>query len=205
MKGLGNLSNTSLFGLGLVTRIASSGVLLAIAGRGIIKVDSLPTALIITAVLLLSSSACMMISLPSISAYTDQDHNIVEIDAKEPFTGSDGKIKIMGVVHNTGDTPLEVKLGVNITNKYTDLIPTIVNEETATYCRVLYPYSVSPFKFSIKSINLENQSVSVGKPFALEVNEVSTPNYDKFLSLDYNNIPAGECCSHWNCQKYKRI
>jgi hypothetical protein len=161
MKGLGNLSNTSLFGLGLVTRIASSGVLLAIAGRGIIKVDSLPTALIITAVLLLSSSACMMISLPSIPAYTDQDHNIVEIDAKEPFTGSDGKIKIMGVVHNTGDTPLEVKLGVNITNKYTDLIPTIVTEETATYSRVLYPYSVSPFKFSIKSINLENQSVLV--------------------------------------------
>jgi hypothetical protein len=193
MKGLGDLSNMSLFGLvGLVIKRASSGVLLEIGGKGIRTVDSLPVALIITAVLLLSSSACMMISLPSISAYTDKDHNTVEINAKEPFTGSDGKINIMGVVHNTGDTPLEVKLGLNITNKYNDLIPTTVTEETTTYSRVLYPYSVSPFKFSIKSINLENQSVSVGKPFALEVKRVSTPNYDEFLSLDYNNIPAGE-------------
>ncbi len=93
----------------------------------------------------------MAMSFPYTNAVTDNESKVVEIDARNPFRGADGEIKLMGVVHNTGDIPLEVKLGVDITTNTDTATETTITEEDTTYSRVLYPYSVSPFKFSIKS------------------------------------------------------
>ena len=169
------------------------------------KEENMSVVLVI-ATILLSSVCLIMLHFPYANTYADADNSIVEIDAKKPFAGADGNIKLMGVVHNTGDIPLEVKLGANITNNYDNTISTTLMEETTTYSRVLYPYSVSPFKFSINSIEQENQSVLIGKPFILGIEKLSTPNYDELLFLDYNNIPVGEnACLCRNCQEYRSI
>ena len=161
---------------------------------------------LVIATILLSSACLIMLHFPYTNIYADADNSMVEIDAKKPFAGADGNIKLIGVVHNTRDIPLEVKLGANITNNYGNTTSTTLMEETTTYSRVLYPYSVSPFKFSINSIEQENQSVLIGKPFILGIEKLSTPNYDELLSLDYNNIPVGENArSCWNCQEYRSI
>ena len=151
--------------------------------------------LVITTILL--TSACLiMLHLPYTSTYADADNSMVEIDAKKPFAGADGEIKLMGVVHNTGGIPLEVKLGVDITTTTTtkDATETTVTEETIPYSRVLYPYSVSPFKFSIKSTDPESQTTltGIGKPYVIGLEKLSTPNYDGLVILNYTNIPYGE-------------
>jgi len=57
--------------------------------------------------------------------------------------------------------------------------------EEPTYGRIIYPSSVSPFKFVVKP----TWSVS-GAPFILNTKEVLTPYY-KPLSLSYSSIPVG--------------
>ena len=156
------------------------------------RIEENMSVVLVIATILLSSACLIMLHFPYTNIYADADNSMVEIDAKKPFAGADGNIKLMGVVHNTGDIPLEVKLGANITNNYDNTISTTLMKETTTYSRVLYPYSVSPFKFSINSIERENQSVLIGKPFILGIEKLSTPNYDELLFLDYNNIPVGE-------------
>ena len=131
-------------------------------------------------------------SFPYTNAVTDNESKVVEIDAKNPFRGADGEIKLMGVVHNNGDIPLEVKLGVDITTITDNATETTVTEEATTYSRVLYPYSVSPFKFSIKSPDRESQTTLIGKPFINKYEKLSTPNYDGLVTLNYTNIPSGE-------------
>lgn len=181
-----DFSKLSFFGL--ATMKASST---AVRGISVRKEGNMLVVLVI-ATILLYSACLIMLPFPYTNTYADADNSMVEIDANKPFAGADGNIKLMGVVHNTGDIPLEVKLGVNITNNYDNTISTTLMKETTTYSRVLYPYSVSPFKFSINSIELENQSVLIGKPFILGIEKLSTPNYDELLTLDYNNIPVGE-------------
>jgi len=134
----------------------------------------------------------MAMSFPYTNAVTDNESKVVEIDAKNPFRGADGEIKLMGVVHNTGDIPVEVKLGVDITTNTDNATETTVTEEATTYSRVLYPYSVSPFKFSIKSPDRESQTTLIGKPFINKYEKLSTPNFDGLVTLNYTNIPAGE-------------
>jgi len=158
------------------------------------RVENMPTALIIPIILLPSAILTMVISYPYANAITENDGKVVEIDVKSPFRGADGEIKLMGVVHNTGDTPLEVKLGVNTTTTTGNAPEKTVMEEAAPYSRVLYPYSVSPFKFSIKSTDPQSQTTlnGIGKPFLISFEKLSTPNYDGLVILNYTNIPFGE-------------
>ena len=117
------------------------------------------------------------ISFPYSNAVTENDGKLVEIDVKSPFRGADGEIKLMGVIHNTGDIPLEVKLGVDITTTTTttsNATETTVMEELLPYSRVLYPFSVSPFKFSIKSTDQKSQTtlIGIGKPFIINLEKL---------------------------------
>jgi hypothetical protein len=157
------------------------------------RVENMPIILIIPIILLPSIIVTLAISYPYANAVTENDGNVVKI-VKSPFRGADGEIKLMGVVHNTGDTPLEVKLGVNTTTTTGKVTETTVMEETAPYSRVLYPYSVSPFKFSIKSTDPQSQATlsGIGKPFIISFEKLYTPNYDGLVILNYTNIPFGE-------------
>lgn len=153
---------------------------------------SIPVTLILPMLLFSSVIVGLAMSFPYTNAVTDIESKVVEIDAKNPFRGADGEIKLMGVVHNTRDIPLEVKLGVDITTNTDNATETTVTEEATTYSRVLYPYSVSPFKFSIKSPDRESQTTLIGKPFINKYEKLSTPNYDGLVTLNYTNIPSGE-------------
>jgi hypothetical protein len=180
---------------GHVIIVVLSMVLLGSIGAGRKRVEKLPIALIIPIILLPSVIVTTVISFPYANAVTENDSKVVEIDVKSPFRGADGEIKLMGVVHNTGDTPLEVKLGVDIiTTTTNNATETTVMEEAVPYSRVLYPFSVSPFKFSIKSTDPENQTTltEIGKPFIISFEKLSTPNYEGLVVLNYTNIPFGE-------------
>jgi hypothetical protein len=54
-----------------------------------------------------------------------------------------------------------------------------------TYGRIIYPSSVSPFKFAVDPAWFVS-----GAPFILNAKEVLTPYY-KPLNLSYSNMPAG--------------
>ncbi len=106
----------------------------------------------------------------------------IKVIAQPPFTGSDGKLHVVGIVKNTGNMPEEVNLGLNIVARDSGLVTTI---KEPTYGRVIYPSSVSPFKFAVEP----RWSLS-GGPFILNSKEVLTPYY-KVLSLSYSNMPVG--------------
>ena len=91
------------------------------------RVENMPIILIIPIILLPSIIVTLAISYPYANAVTENDGNVVKI-VKSPFRGADGEIKLMGVVHNTGDTPLEVKLGVNSTTTTGKVTETTVME-----------------------------------------------------------------------------
>ncbi len=106
----------------------------------------------------------------------------IKVISQPPFTGSDGKLNVVGIVKNSGNMPVEVNLGLNIVARDSRLVTTI---KEPTYGRVIYPSSVSPFKFAVES------SWSLwGGPFILNSKEVLTPYY-KVLSLSYSNMPVG--------------
>ena len=106
----------------------------------------------------------------------------IKVIAQPPFTGSDGKLNVVGIDKNSGNMPVEVNLGLNIVARDSGLVTTI---KEPTYGRVIYPSSVSPFKFAVES----SWSLS-GGPFILNSKEVLTPYY-KVLSLSYSNMPVG--------------
>lgn len=106
----------------------------------------------------------------------------IKVIAQPPFTGFDGKLNVVGIVKNSGNMPVEVNLGLNIVARDSGLFTTI---KEPTYGRVIYPSSVSPFKFAVEP----SWSLS-GSPFILNSKEVLTPYY-KVLSLSYSNMPVG--------------
>ena len=183
-----------LFGSTIMPLVLS---LVSLGSRGSNRkgLESFSIVLTLSIILLPSIIVIMVISNPDANAVTVNDDNVVEIDAKPPFRGADGEIKLTGVVHNTEGIPLEVMLGVNTTTTTTgNETETMVMEEAAPYSRVLYPYSVAPFKFSIKSIDLESHTTltGIGRPFIISLEKLSTPNYDGLVVLNYTNIPFGE-------------
>jgi hypothetical protein len=110
--------------------------------------------------------------------------NPVNVIAQPPFAGSDGKINVVGVVKNNGSIPIEVVLGLNVVAKgVSGGLSTTIKEPT--YGRIIYPASVSPFKFA-----LEPAWSASGAPFILNAKQVLTPYY-KPLNLSYSNMPAG--------------
>lgn len=108
----------------------------------------------------------------------------INVIAQPPFTGSDGKVNVVGVVKNNGIMPVEVVLGMKVINKSAGGDPSKTIEEP-TYGKIVYPSNVSPFKFAVGPA----WSVS-GAPFILNAKEVLTPYY-KPLNLSYSNMPAG--------------
>ncbi|MDP9290495.1 MAG: hypothetical protein M3P08_20180 [Thermoproteota archaeon] len=110
----------------------------------------------------------------------------INVIAQQPFAGSDGKINVVvvvGVVKNNGSMPVEVVLGLNVVARTGGGLSTTIKQPT--YGRIIYPSSVSPFKFAVEP----SSSVS-GSPFILNSKEVLTPYY-KVLSLSYSNMPVG--------------
>ena len=97
----------------------------------------------------------------------------IKVIAQPSFTDSDGKLNVIGIVKNSGNMPVEVNLGLNIVARDSGLVTTI---KEPTYGRVIYPSSVSPFKFAVEP--------------SWSLSRILTP-YHKVLSLSYSNMPVG--------------
>jgi hypothetical protein len=69
----------------------------------------------------------------------------ISIVDQKIFKDLNGELNLVGVVQNNAGKPIEVKIGVNVTQ--TDKQSSILTSNTFT--NVIYPYVAAPFKFTI--------------------------------------------------------
>ena len=134
--------------------------------------------------LLLSQS-----NMYSVSSSIVTDETVI-IPEQHPLKVEKGNLNVVGVVRNNGSIPVQVLVGVNITKN--DGIQVVSNMrdtviQNATYSRIVYPSTESPFKFIVPP---SDNSV-VSNAFIANVKEVPDPLYEN-LVLNYSNIPVGE-------------
>ena len=107
----------------------------------------------------------------------------ISIVDQKIFKSLNGDWNLIGVVQNKADTPLEVKIGVNIT-KPNNLSPSILTSKT--FGNIIQPYVAAPFKFTIGSDESFNglahpiKTKKVGNPFFMELRQ----NYSNFATDD---------------------
>jgi hypothetical protein len=135
-------------------------------------------------ILLLSHSNMQTVSLGSVADET------TSIPEQQSLKDEKGNLNFVGVVRNNGSIPVQVTLGMNITEKggnqdVSNLRNAII--QNTTYSRIVYPSTESPFKFTVHH---SDDSV-VSRAFIANVKEVHDPLYDN-LVLNYSNIPVGE-------------
>lgn len=114
----------------------------------------------------------------------------VIIPEQHPRKDEKGNLNVVGVVRNNGSIPVQVIVGVNITeNDGNQVVSNMRNTviQNATYSRIVHPSTESPFKFIVP---LSDNSV-VSNAFIANVKEVPDPLYEN-LVLNYSNIPVGE-------------
>lgn len=120
----------------------------------------------------------LIILVPS-ESYGEFPISIVD---QKIFQDLDGGWNLVGVVQNNEGTPLEVKVGVNITKP--NNVSSILTSNTFT--NVIYPYTAAPFKFTISSNELFNglaypiEIKKIAKPFFMELRQ----NYSNFATDD---------------------
>ena len=106
----------------------------------------------------------------------------ISIVDQKIFQGLNGDRNLVGVVQNNAGTPIEVKIGVNITKP--NNISSILTSNTFT--NVIYPYTAAPFKFTISSNELFKglaypiETKKIAKPFLLELRQ----NYSNLATDD---------------------
>lgn len=106
----------------------------------------------------------------------------ISIVDQKIFQDLNGGWNLVGVVQNNEGTPLEVKVGVNITKP--NNVSSILTSNTFT--NVIYPYTAAPFKFTISSNELFNgfaypiEIKKIAKPFFMELRQ----NYSNFATDD---------------------
>jgi hypothetical protein len=134
--------------------------------------------------LLLSQS-----NMYSVSSSIVTDETVI-IPEQHPLKVEKGNLNVVGVVRNNGSIPVQVIVGVNITKN--DGIQVVSNMrdtviQNATYSRIVYPSTESPFKFIVPT----SDNYVVSNAFIANVKEVPDPLYEN-LVLNYSNIPVGE-------------
>jgi hypothetical protein len=106
----------------------------------------------------------------------------ISIVDQKIFQDLSGDSNLIGVVQSNEGTPLEVKVGVNITKP--NNVSSILTSNTFT--NVIYPYTAAPFKFTISSNELFNglaypiETKKIAKPFFMELRQ----NYSNFATDD---------------------
>jgi hypothetical protein len=145
---------------------------------------SLFVILLTCSILLLSHS-----NTHSVSSSVVADETTI-IPEQQSLKKEKGNLNVVGVVRNNGSIPVQVTVGMNITeNGGNQNVSNLRNAmiQNTTYSRIVYPSTESPFKFIIH--HSDNSVVS--NAFIANVKEVPNPLYDS-LVLNYSNIPVGE-------------
>ena len=106
----------------------------------------------------------------------------ISIVDQKIFKDLNGDWNLVGVVHNNAGTPIEVKVGVNVTQPDKQSSILISN----TFTNVIYPYVAAPFKFTISGNEFFN-----GLVYPIETKEVATP-FLMDLTQNYSNLATGD-------------
>jgi hypothetical protein len=106
----------------------------------------------------------------------------ISIVDQKIFKDLNGELNLVGVVQNNAGKPIEVKIGVNVTQ--TDKQSSILTSNTFT--NVIYPYVAAPFKFTIGGNELFN-----GFAYPIETKEVPKPFFTD-LTQNYSNLATGD-------------
>lgn len=112
----------------------------------------------------------LIVIIVPIKIYGEFQISIVD---QKIFKSLNGDWNLIGVVQNNAGTPLEVKVGVNITKPHnTSSILT-----SNTFSNVIHPYVAAPFKFTISSNESFNglaypiETKTVAKPFFMDLTQ----------------------------------
>jgi hypothetical protein len=141
-----------------------------------------------------------------------EEKHYSEVAIKElgEFIDSNGILNVVGVVDNNGIVPVNVVVGLNITNDTnnnkqlalgSNSALSLVSLRTNTsqnntsistlteslYGKVIYPDTGAPFKFKVQPGNHV-----ITEPFVKEVRELPLPSYTDLLVLNYSNIAVGD-------------
>jgi hypothetical protein len=123
-----------------------------------------------------------------------------DIVLKDPASFYDhwGRLNVVGVIDNNGEFPVEVTVGVNVTetrdnististkgigNSGNSLVSTVTSP---TFAKVIYPGTGAPFKLIMSPDSIE----TVGQPFIYSMKGKENAYYD-VLKLNYSNIAIG--------------
>jgi len=106
----------------------------------------------------------------------------ISIVDQKIFKDLNGDWNLVGVVQNNAGTPIEVKVGVNVTQPDKQSSILISN----TFTNVIYPYVAAPFKFTISGNEFFN-----GLVYPIETKEVATP-FLMDLTQNYSNLATGD-------------
>jgi hypothetical protein len=120
----------------------------------------------------------LLIILVPIKSFGEFPISIVD---QKIFKDLNGDWNLIGVVQNNAGTPIEVKIGVNVTQ--TDKQSSILTSNTFT--NVIYPYVAAPFKFTIIGNEFFN-----GFAYPIETKEVAKP-FLMDLTQNYSNLATG--------------
>lgn len=106
----------------------------------------------------------------------------ISIVDQKIFKDLNGDWNLVGVVQNNAGTPIEVKVGVNVTQSDKQSSILISN----TFTNVIYPYVAAPFKFTISGNEFFN-----GLVYPIETKEVAKP-FLMDLTQNYSNLATGD-------------
>lgn len=109
--------------------------------------------------------------------------NAIELKNSDlTFVNSSGIVNIVGIVNNKGDLPLQITMGLDVTDK--DGKPLTLQE--LPYGKVIFPGKGAPFKFK-----LSDGMQAKDKPYVLKAEKVQQVFYDA-LVFNYTNMAMGE-------------
>jgi hypothetical protein len=121
----------------------------------------------------------LIIILVPIKSFGEFPISIVD---QKVFKDLNGDWNLVGVVQNNAGTPIEVKVGVNITQseKHSSILT------SNTFTNVIYPYVAAPFKFTISG-----NEFFKGFAYPIETKEVAKP-FLMDLTQNYSNLATGD-------------
>lgn len=130
--------------------------------------------------LVLPAMALLIFALSFSQAHAQESIELKNSD--HTYVDSVGMTNIVGIVNNKGDVPLQITMGLNITN---------VGGKTATlqeqpYTNVIFPGKGAPFKFKLA----EGQAAA-GKPYILKAEKVDQSFFNT-LVFNYTNMAVGK-------------
>ncbi len=125
------------------------------------------------------SIVCVFCSVSSNVVYAQQEGLNVKITDVGSFMSATGIKNIVGTVENNDDVPIQMLIGLNITNSDN----TISHLIAEPYGKIIYPYREAPFK-----VKLSSNVKPIGTPFVYEEREVNIPYYN-VIRLNYTNVP----------------